>query len=123
MFHLKHCRFEREDDFLVIFLTKQNVICSPGELELELLYLVKRYRPRHVSIDFSQVGYCSREAINDLLTTRRHILAGGAELQIRAMAPRVRTKFRSLRLDGHVFDIEGAAEPPVQLDQVSAEVN
>lgn len=110
MVSFKYCRFEREKDSLVIYLTNPALVCQCGELDLEIRYLVERYSPRQVLIDFSRVGYCSREAINDLLLARRRILSRGGEMQIQKMSPQVRDRFRSLRLDGHIFQIANQDE-------------
>ena len=107
MVSFRFCRYERNKDQLVIYLTNHNVVCQCGELNLELRYLIDRYSPRQVLIDFSNVAYCSREAINDLLCARRRVMSRDGEMKIRNMCTQVRTKFRNLRLDGHVFEIAG----------------
>jgi len=105
MLTFKYCRFERDNDFLRVFLTNIHIICRSGELNLELSYLVNRYSPRKMRIDFTHVLYFSREAINDLLLVRRNLIARGSSLEIYGMQPSVFSKFHSLRLDRNVFAI------------------
>lgn len=109
---LKFCRFERKERELTIHIAARSVTPSPGELSWEMIYLVDRFRPDRVALDFSQVLYFSTEGINELLKTRKHVLSKGASLKIVGMHKSVRAKFRALRLDGHVFDIAPTPDSP-----------
>ncbi len=70
--------------------------------------------PEMVVIDLSQVVRCSKEFINVLLHTQRHLSSRGCQMVICGLTPHVAESFQVLKLPGNVFQVFPTLEAVLQ---------
>ncbi len=75
-----------------------------AELRDELLDCLQD-RPRKLLVGFDRIEYCSTAVISALLSVQGRLAAWDGQVRLYGMNEEVRYGFRSLKLDGNVFEI------------------
>ena len=75
------------------------------ELQDDVVGYVEHQRPGKLIVDFSDVGYCSTAVIAAMLIVKRNMESRGGRIKLCEMSDEVREAFRTLKLDGTIFDI------------------
>jgi anti-anti-sigma factor len=110
-------RFQVEIDGTVTIVRLSDPALSDfiliSELHDELLTFIAQCEPRHLVVDFSRVTHCSSAVINAVLRARNRLREGGGNIKLCGMRYSVRDAFRTLNLDGTVFEIHGSLQEAV----------
>lgn len=85
-----------------------------SELHDELLDYIATRSPRQLVVDFGRVTFCSSAVINGLLRAKRRVVTNGGRIKLCAMSQTTREAYRTLNLDGTVFDIYDTRDEAVQ---------
>ena len=103
----RYFHVEDQDEQIVIRMTEPQLYGDiVGEvLRLELTELIKTKKPRCLLIDFERVTTISSSIIAALLAVKRRLDREGGELKLCDVPPAVRQVFRTLHLEGNLFEI------------------
>ncbi len=103
----KHFDIEQLGDITKIRLAKPKFFDVDDYIVLrdDLNRFVEQERPEKLLVDFSHVEYCSTAVISALMTVRDHLETYEHAMKFCSMSEAVRELFRTLNLDGDVFDI------------------
>jgi anti-sigma B factor antagonist len=110
----RHFAVKRRGEVVEIRLgnpTINDVLRYPDLLE-ELRTLLEQKPPRKLLVSFSAVQYCSSAMISALLMAKKRVESEGGKMKLCGMNDTVYTTFRTLNLEGSVFEIypsEGSA--------------
>ena len=107
MIALQYFDVEQSDDVTELRLADPSLYDVPRyeELQNEVVNFVERQRPSKLIVDFSAVGYCSTAVIAAMLTVKRRLEPERGQVKLCGMSDDVRETFRTLKLDGTIFDI------------------
>ena len=103
----KHFDIEQLGDITKVRLAKPKLfdVDDYTVLRDDLNHFVEQERPEKLLVDFSRVEYCSTAVVSALMTVRDHLETDEHALKFCSMTEAVRELFRTLNLDGDVFDI------------------
>lgn len=107
MSEFRHFSIQQLGDITLLELADPNLFESlmVSELHDELLDYIATHSPRRLVVDFGRVTFCSSAVINGLLRAKRRLVTSGSALKFCAMSETTREAYRTLNLDGTVFDI------------------
>jgi anti-anti-sigma factor len=71
----------------------------------ELMDLIRSQQPGKLLVSFQPVRYCATSIINSLVAARKETAAYGGRLRLCEMSVPVREAFKTLNLDGTLFEI------------------
>lgn len=92
-----------------------------NELHDELVEFVEREKPHHLLFDLGKVEFCSTSLINTLLIARKILMIRAGIVKLADPRPSVEENFRTLNLEGSIFDIYPTVDAALEAFHAEAE--
>ena len=85
-------------------------------VKLELAQIVKYSPNQHLVIDLANVKMISSSVISSLLTLKRQLASNGVSLRLCCMSESLRYVFKTLNMDGTIFEIFESVDEAIAAD-------
>ncbi len=106
--HYKHFGIREHGDFTELQLNDTSYYSTPdyADLHAELSEFIEQQQPSNLIVTFDQIRYCSTALISGMVNAQNRLDGQGGKLKLCGMSEAVRNAFRSLGMDGTVFQID-----------------